>query len=64
MDNYSLADIAAATRNNDDNGFGIGSGGGIFFLATAAGQGDAGQEQGKQQGDAFLHGTFLGANCA
>lgn len=33
MDNYSLADIAAATRNNDDNGFGIGSGGGIFFLA-------------------------------
>ena len=33
MDNYSLADIAAATHNNDDNGFGIGSGGGIFFLA-------------------------------
>lgn len=33
MDNYSLADIAAATRSNDDNGFGIGSGGGIFFLA-------------------------------
>ena len=33
MDNYSLADIAAATHNNDDNGFGIGSGGGMFFLA-------------------------------
>lgn len=33
MDNYSLADIAAATHNNDNNSFGIGSGGGIFFLA-------------------------------
>lgn len=32
MDNMSLSDIAAVTRNNDNDGWGFGAGGGLFYI--------------------------------